>query len=60
VGVRQIQRGGDQPQRIVGQVPELLLREVERRHHDRLLGLGDPVPIAQRRDLVASIRGEFE
>jgi hypothetical protein len=57
VRVRQVERLRDEAERVVGQMPVLLLREVQRRHHHRLLGR---IALAQRRDLLAGVGGEFE
>jgi len=57
VRVRQIERPRDQAEHVIGQVAVLLLREVERGHHHRLLG---GIALTSRRDLLLCIRGEFK
>jgi hypothetical protein len=53
VCVRQIESACDELEGIVAQVAEFLLREMKRRHDDRLLRR---IPLAQRRDLFLAVR----
>jgi hypothetical protein len=57
VRVREIERPCDELQGFVGQVPVLLLRQVECGEDHGLLAR---VPLAQRRDLLERLGGELE
>ena len=60
VRVRQVERARDQPQRVVGEMTELFLGQVQRGEDHRLLAPRDLVSLAKRRNLFRGVCGEFE